>query len=342
MGAVIPKKVKEADVTRYLAEMGFLRTYQGKTRDMYDLGDYLLIVASDRLSIFDFVLPVLVPKKGEVLTALTHFWLTSVLSDFPNHLLPSENDADLNAVHDLKERYPELPLQRCLVVKKVNILDDEMILRHHIGGSVYKNYLATGMAGGHKLTPDLPKWSKLDKPIFTPSTKAEIGHDVNYDAVAFFNKHGKNGHKIVNMLMAAYMTAYAFAEKRGILILDTKFEGDYTMLADEVLTPDSSRFCDAEDWTRAMKEGREPQFKDKEPVRIFGKKIVTPFENNDGSIVGINKLEPTDPKHLSWIAALTFPDDIIRITTRRYLEILQRLTKKDLPEYQKEDMKIVA
>ena len=91
-----------------------------------------------------------------------------------------------------------------------------------------------------------------------------------------------------------------------------------------------------------MEQGRDPQFKDKEPVRIFGKKIITAFENDDGPIVGINKLEPTDPKHLNWIADLAFPDDVIKITTRRYLEIFQRLTGKDLPEYQKEDMKIAA
>lgn len=340
MGAIIPKNLVEKDVNRYLAEKGLKMTAQGKTRDIYDLENNLLIVASDRLSIFEFVLNTEVPYKGAVLTALVHFWLTKVLSNFPHHLTDSPINSELNAVHDLVSSFPELPLERSLVVKKVNILPFELIFRHHIGGSVYKKYLKTGMAGGQEITPSLPKWSKLDSPIFTPSTKEDTGHDINIDADYFIGKYGSRGHELVTMYSDGYQQAYAYAEERGIVILDTKFEGDFFLFADEVLTPDSSRFCDAENWREAMANGVEPAFLDKQVVRAWGETVETPFEKDGEKIIGLKGLDPEKPEHIEWVHNLEVPTEIINETTSRYLAIFERLTGMSLEAYQKEEMKI--
>ena len=344
MGALIPNSVKETDISLYLETMGLNRIYQGKTRDMYDLGNNILTVASDRLSIFDFVLSATVPLKGEVLTALTYFWLTDILKNYPHHLVDSIKYQGLNATHDLMDRYPELPLKRSLVIKKINILPYELIFRHHIGGSVYKKYLATEMAGGQKLTSNLPKWSKLKIPIFTPSTKEESGHDINIDATSFTAKYGNRGQKLVDMYRDGYQKAYAYAEKRGILILDTKFEGNFFLFADEVLTPDSSRFCDADNWRQAMKDGQEPAFLDKQIVRAWGETVTTPFNKKDDQkkIIGLKNLDPTNIKHVAWVHKLEIPGYIINETTKRYLAIFKRLTGYELYNYQNEQMKIVA
>lgn len=247
MGVAIPKMALETKMNALLEGAGYPRIHQGKVRDTYRI-DYelLLVLATDRLSIFDFVLPVVIPGKGMVLTALTHYWLTQVFNDYPHHLVNSDIDQKRNVIHELKYSIPGLDLRRCLGVKDLGheMLDFEMIFRHHIGGSVYKKYLETGMAGGHQLPLDLPKWSKLEEPIFTPSTKEDVGHDINVDAEYFFGKVGEEGKKTIAMLTEIYKKAYALAAENGIRILDTKFEGTLTTLADEILTPDSSRFVD--------------------------------------------------------------------------------------------------
>ena len=322
MGAKIPELAIEKSMNRMLETAGYPRIHQGKVRDTYRISDKcLLVVATDRLSIFDFVLPVLIPCKGAVLTGLAHYWLTQVFADYPHHLI----DASLgfNTVQELKNELPELDLKRCLVVKDLSneILNFEMIFRHHIGGSVYKKYLETGTAGGHKLPPDLPKWSKLDEPIFTPSTKEDVGHDINVDAEYFFEKTGPKGKATVAMLQEIYKLAYAVAALKGIRILDTKFEGTLTTIADEILTPDSSRFVDNRNWKIAMEEGRDPDFLDKEPVRIWGKSIKTDF-----NVTGINKLTPVNPEHTAFVHSLEIPQDIITTTTNRYNNIFERIT----------------
>ena len=324
MGAKIPELAIEQAMNRMLEAAGYARIHQGKVRDTYRISDsFLLVVATDRLSIFDFVLPVLIPGKGAVLTALTHFWLTQVFTNYSHHLVNSEKNLSHNAVNELKHELPELDLKRCLVVKDLSkdMLDFEMIFRHHIGGSVYKKYLETGTAGGHKLPPNLPKWSRLDEPIFTPSTKEDVGHDVNVDARYFFEKTGKKGKTIVAMLKEVYKRAYASAALKGIRILDTKFECTFTTLADEILTPDSSRFVDNNDWEIAMKEGRDPDFLDKEPVRIWGKSVETDF-----GVTGINKLDPLNPEHVAFVHSLEIPQDIITNTSNRYDNIFKRIT----------------
>lgn len=344
----VPKNLRNDTTSEYLKENGYERIHQGKVRDTYFLDKFLLLlIASDRISIFDFVLNALVPFKGEVLTALTHFWLTRILKKFDNHLEPSELYPGANAAYDLRESLlADLPIERCLVVKNFDgqVYPFEMIFRHHIGGSVYKKYLETGKAGGNDLPPNLPQWSKLDKPIFTPSTKEEVGHDVNVNAEYFFNEmeksgKGKEAHEIVELLMDAYSIAYAFAEEKGILIVDTKMEAALRTIIDEILTPDSSRYVFKEDWKKAMKEGRDPQFLDKEPVRIWGKTIGTPFfDKNDKQIVGINKLDPENPEHVDFVHSLVIPEKIIQDTADRYLKLFVMITGVSLEYYQRESM----
>ncbi|MFA4942815.1 MAG: phosphoribosylaminoimidazolesuccinocarboxamide synthase [Patescibacteria group bacterium] len=326
-----------------MSSCGLTRVSQGKVRDTWRLNlDRLLVVATDRISIFDFVLNALITKKGEVLTALTHFWLTKVLGDkFSHHLVASKIDERFNAAYGLKAgRLPNLPIERCLVVKDLTglIYIFEMIFRLFIGGSVFKKYQETSMAGGHLLPPNLPKWSKLDKPIFTPSTKEDVGHDVNVDVDYFFAEMTKTKSRaeieaVVENLAKAYLKAYEYAESRGVLILDTKFEVAGMEIVDEILTPDSSRFALAEDWKKAMAEGRDPYFYDKQIVRDWGSKVETPF-----GVVGINKLNPANPEHVSFVHSLELPDEISQETTRRYLTIFKLITSCSLEDYQREEM----
>jgi len=217
--------------------------------------------------------------------------------------------------------------------------DFEMIFRHHIGGSVFKKYQETGIAGGHILPKGLPQWSKLDEPIFTPSTKAEVGHDVNVDEDYFFKVMTERGlHNeaqfVVAQLADAYKAAYAYAAENGILILDTKFEVAGPIFADEILTPDSSRFVKEDDWREAMEKGQNPKFLDKQPIRDWGSTVETPFYKDGNQIVGINKLDPENEEHLEFVHSLIVPEEVIFDATRRYLEIFNLLTGYPLEEYQ--------
>lgn len=318
--AKIPERVKNASIIPSIKEY---LVYQGKVRDTYRLpyGDdsLLLLCATDRLSIFDFVLNTLVPHKGEILTALTEFWFTEIISEFPNHLIPSIACPEKNYAFDLKETFSDIPLNRCLAVEEVEIPPYEMIFRHHLGGSVYKEYEKTGMAGGQNLPAGLPKWSCLDQPLFTPSTKSKDGHDVNISASDYYEAMGEKGRESVKMFKDAYEKAYAFAREKGIIILDTKFEG-LDIVADEVLTPDSSRFTTEEDWKKAIREKRDPIFYDKEVVRQWGKTVKTPF-----GTTGIHTLDPENSEHVAFVHGLEVPAEIIEETSRRYFSIFYRI-----------------
>lgn len=350
--ANIPKGLQFDDLSRYLQLHGLRLLSQGKVRDTYYLDEQtLLVVASDRISVYDFNLNPLIPMKGMSLTVLTHFWLTKVLSHYPNHLVPSKYGPKLNlnanAAYDLKEDFLyELPLERCLVVKNMTgkLYPFEMIFRHHIGGSVYKNYLEAGIAGGHQLPLGLPKWSKLDYPIFTPSTKVDIGNDVNVDADYFFAEMGKKGlekeaRETVDMLTEAYEEAYEYAKERGIIIIDSKFEVAGKMLIDEVLTPDSSRYVSKEDWEQAMDEGREPNFLDKQPVRDWAATVKTPFFDKNGQpIVGINKLNPENEEHVAFVHGVIVPENVISEASERYVRISEMIIGRTLKEYRETEM----
>lgn len=325
----LPENVKNDSVIKSFQK--FL-IHQGKARDIYQLdAKTLLMVATDRISIFDFVLPALVPQKGDVLTALTHFWLKRVLLNIiPNHLVDCNQYPSRNLAFVLHKFFPEIQPRRSLAVCKTNIMPFEMIFRHHLGGSVYKNYQKT----------NVPKWTRLAMPLFTPSTKAESGHDINIPAIEFYQQTGEAGRRAVDMLRAAYRKTYDYAEQRGILILDTKFEYGLDkhgnlLVCDEALTPDSSRFTTVEDWETAMKEGREPIFYDKEPVRQWGKTIETTFTDGGGEkVVGINNLDPANLDHVDFVHSLEVPQHITTETTKRYKQIFKMLTKMELEEYQ--------
>lgn len=336
--AKIPEIVAESAASKTLNSLGLKRIHQGKVRDTYELqSGELLVCATDRLSIFDFVLPVTVPRKGEYLTALTHFWLTKAIAGHQNHLVYSDTGNGQNAAHDYMELSPHFPIERCLVVVKKNVLPYELIYRHHIGGSVFGKYLETGMAGGQKIQSGLPKWSRLDGPIFTPSTKEDSGHDVNIDTGTFL-ENVSNGRVIAGLGKQIYMEAYNYAKSKGILILDTKMEmSDDGTIVDEILTTDSSRFVDTEDWESAMKKGEDPAFYDKEVVRIWGKMLETPF-----GVTGIHKLDPENPKHLAFVHSLKVPEYVISSMVNRLDSIFCRLARKSLDKYQAEDMYITA
>jgi phosphoribosylaminoimidazole-succinocarboxamide synthase len=341
--AKIPEKVKNAFIIKGLEK--YLQS-QGKVRDIYRVpisGKYAkLLLATDRISIFDFVLPALIPSKGEVLTALSHFWMTKVLKKYPNHLFvaktgsPGKPDFAASLLNN-----HAIPSTRCLAVKELEIMKYELIFRGHLGGSVYKKYLETGTVAGEKLPPGIPKWTKLDTPLFTPSTKEDDGHDVNITAEEFYQSTGDKGVRAVKMLGAVYAEAYKFAKKKGLLILDTKFEVGIdergnVIIADEVLTPDSSRYTTPNNFKEAVAEKREPIFYDKETVRIWGKEVKTPFMGEDNlPIIGIDKLDPRNEEHVKFVHSLSIHKDIILDTTSRYQLILYRIAGHTLRDYQK-------
>jgi phosphoribosylaminoimidazole-succinocarboxamide synthase len=338
MGAKRPPNLAENKWSEYLFKQGLDLIHQGKVRDTFRIsGNKLLVLATDNISIFNFVLNAEIPYKGECLTALTHFWLTGLLKDYPNHLKQVDDSQMVNAVHDYKKQIPELPIERCLVVRDLSekMFPFEFIYRHHIGGSIYKDYLANGGKFDiYSLPPNLPKWSKLDSPIFTPTDKSE--DDERVSVADFLEKTGDDGAITQTMLEEIYKKAYAYAEKCGVLILDTKFEAAYMYLSDEVLTMDSSRFADKADWEDAVANGREPNFMDKQYVREWGKTVRTPF-----GVTGLDNLKGSNSKHIEFVHGLKVPNSVIAITTERYLNIFSRLTGLSLEQYQKDAMGII-
>lgn len=337
--SLIPERLSNDETQRYLKKFGCGRIHQGKVRDTYRYSkDQLLVVATDRISIFDFVLNAEIPGKGEILTALTHFWLTTGFKKIPNHFVPSIFNKNFNASWDIREtELPDLPIERCLIVKDLTdtMEDFEFIFRHHLGGSVYDTYTKTSKVAGNFVKPNKPKWAKMKTPLFTPSTKAKRGHDINIDTWRYYNKAGENGKKLVALLELMYKKAYRYAEERGILILDTKFEASANVLtiADEILTPDSSRFVYTHDWLIAMEQKKDPPFLDKQVVRDWGANITLPDGNK-----GIKNLKPTNPEHVKFVHNQELPSSIIRKVQRNYHTLFRILTGMTLKQYQKKQM----
>jgi phosphoribosylaminoimidazole-succinocarboxamide synthase len=240
---------------------------RGKVRDIYDLGDRLLLVATDRISAFDVILPTDIPDKGKILTALSIYWF-GVMKDIVPHHLISTNVDDFPAVcHPHKTKLEG----RSMLVKKSTPAPVECIVRGYLAGSGWKDYQNTGAVCGIPLPKGLMEASRLDQPIFTPSTKAPVGaHDVNITFDQMVQKVGiKKAEKMRDATIAIYSRARAIAEKKGIIIADTKLEfgieGDDIMLIDEVLTPDSSRFWPADGYH----PGKTPDSFDKQFVRDY-------------------------------------------------------------------------
>jgi phosphoribosylaminoimidazole-succinocarboxamide synthase len=247
-----------------LPGIAFLR--RGKVRDIYDLGDSLLMIASDRISAFDVVLPNGIPGKGKLLTRISIYWFRQMEDIIKNHLISTK-----------VEDYPSECLQyrdqledRSMVVKKAEQLPVECIVRGYLSGSGWKEYQKSGSVCGIKLPPGLKESSRLEYPIFTPSTKADEGHDVNISFEETENIVGKQtAERLRDISLKIYLKARDIAEKKGIIIADTKFEfGIYDndlILIDEILTPDSSRF-----WSAASYEpGKGQDSYDKQIIRDY-------------------------------------------------------------------------
>jgi len=275
---------------------------RGKVRDIYDLGETLLIVATDRISAFDVVLPNAVPEKGRVLTQISKYWFAKTSDIVRNHLISMEvKDYPVEC-----RRYTAVLEGRSMLVKKSQPLPVECIVRGYLTGSGLKEYKSTGSVSGIKLPPGLTEASLLPEPIFTPSTKAEMGeHDMNIAFEAVVQLVGADtAEKIKKYTLAIYKRACELAEPKGIIIADTKLEfGIYNgdvILIDEVLTPDSSRFWPKNDY----KEGFVQKSFDKQFVRDY---LLS----------------------LSWDQkppAPVLPDDVVNKTSEKYLEVLEMLT----------------
>ncbi len=278
---------------------GLQKLKSGKVREVFDLGDALLFVASDRLSAFDVVLPDPIPDKGRVLTALSEFWFKKTAHIVPNHLLTSSYAAIARRVGD-----HEVLRGRSMLVRKCRPLPVECIVRGYLSGSGWKEYRQSGTVCGIKLPAGLVESSQLPKPIFTPSTKAETGHDENisFEQAAEILGVAVAG-QVRDAAVAVYQFAREYAAQRGIIIADTKFEfgfdGAQLLLIDEALTPDSSRFWPADQYRPG---GPQPSF-DKQYVRDYLETLSW-------------DKKPPGP---------ALPPEVVRRTSEKYLEALQRL-----------------
>ena len=286
---------------------GIEKFRSGKVRDIYDLGDSLLFVASDRISAFDNILPNPIPDKGKVLTLISLFWFDLLSDVTKNHLVT----ADVSKYPDELKPHAAMLKNRSMIVRKVEIVPIECVVRGYLAGSGWKEYQASKTVCGISLPDGLTIGSKLPEPIFTPATKEESGHDINISqdemkkiidpAVA---------EKIVNTSIAIYKKASEHAASKGIILCDTKFEfgllDGELILADEVLTPDSSRFWPADTY----KPGSSPKSFDKQYVRDY-------LETLDW-----NK-QPPVPE---------LPEEVIAKTREKYVEAYERITGKTFPE----------
>jgi len=283
---------------------------RGKVRDIYDLGDHLLMVATDRLSAFDVVLPTPIPRKGEVLTRLSAWWFARMDEVVPNHfvaVITAENAESL-----VPFPVPAALFARSMIVRKAQRYDAECVVRGYLAGSGWKDYQRTGSVCGIPLPEGLEESQRLPEPIFTPSTKAEAGgHDENID---YEQLEAIVGAEPANAMRkrsrAVYDYAHQVALERGLIIADTKFEfgliNEETVLIDEVLTPDSSRFWPLDEYEPG---GSQPSF-DKQPLRDW--MVASGWRAGD--------------------EAPEVPDDVVAATAERYLGVYKILTGDDLPE----------
>jgi phosphoribosylaminoimidazole-succinocarboxamide synthase len=296
---------EEVPVTE-LAVEGVLPLHRGKVREMYDLGDRLLMVATDRISAFDCILPGGIPGKGKVLTALSVAWFRALDEVVAHHFL-SEDLSQLPA--PFQARLSELE-GRSLIVKKAERFDVECVVRGYLAGSGWKEYCGNGAVCGIRLPEGLRESDRLPEPIFTPATKEDDGHDENISFDRMVGVVGRDAAEELRRLsVSLYTNLAAYCETRGIIVADTKFEfgrvGDRITLIDEVLTPDSSRF-----WpTDRYEPGRSQESFDKQFVRDW-------LQTS-----GWDKSPPAPP----------LPEDVARATSARYREAYERLVDPAQP-----------
>jgi phosphoribosylaminoimidazole-succinocarboxamide synthase len=287
-----------------LADLKLVR--RGKVRDVYTVDDdHLLIVATDRISAFDCILPTAIARKGEVLTSLSKFWFEKLAHVVSNHLVTT----DIDEMPKIVERAESIN-RRSMLVRKASVFPIECVVRGYLVGSGWKDYLKTGEVCGHKLPENLPESAELEEPIFTPSTKAEEGHDENISEQQVRGIIGdETTERLREFSLRLYEEARDYARSRGIIIADTKFEfgrdkNGEIILVDEALTPDSSRFWPAESYSPGKSQ---PSF-DKQFVRDYLETL------------NWDKRPPAPP----------LPAEVSNATTSRYLEAYRLLTGEDL------------
>ncbi len=293
-----------------IAELKFLRS--GKVRDLYEVDDdHLLLVASDRISAFDCVLPNAIPHKGTVLTQLSRFWFARFAEFVANHLVAARvEDFPPDLQTHLSTASKTYLDNRAMLVRKAEVVPFECVVRGYLAGSGWKEYQQTGAVCGHPLPPGLTEAAQLPTALFTPATKAESGHDINVSVAVMAAAVGADlTAQLEQISLQLYRAAAAYAETRGIIICDTKFEfglrDGVIVLVDEVLTPDSSRFWPLDQYAAGKTQ---PSF-DKQYVRDYLEALAW------------DKRPP----------APALPSEVIQATSKKYLEAYRLLTGSDLP-----------
>lgn len=317
----IPRSVAFDEGSQLLLDHGLVRVHSGKVRDTFvnpNRPDVLLVYTTNRLSIFDFVLGTTVPFKGEVLNALSVFFLKKVLASFPNHLLAVGED--INGFLPRKLRHVDHLKKNVLVVRKLKMIPVEFIVRGYLTGSGLLSYQESGSVCGISLPSGLVDGSKIYSPIFTPTTKEDVGHDEPMSSSVVKSRYPVAS----NAAVAVYRTVCDFLSKRGIILADTKLEFGFndnngTILGDEVCTPDSSRFWLSSDWEKSP--GKSPVGYDKQIVREWGKGI------------GINKMSPNSPDDAYSVGNIPVPSSVVAQTSSTYLQILRMITDCTVDEF---------
>lgn len=281
------------------------KSSHGKVRDIYDLGDTLLIVTSDRISAFDVVFPNLIPDKGRILNGISAHFFRKTATMLPNHFITDNVDDYPAELHP----FADYLAGRSMLVKKTRVIPFECIVRGYISGSAWSEYKRTSTVGGMMIAEDMQESQKFAKALFTPSTKASEGHDIN---ISYREMLAHMDEWIARYLKDKSLELYNYAhdllKKEGILVADTKFEfgsiGNEIILIDECLTPDSSRFWDIQSY----QIGSSPKSFDKQYIRDY--------------LIEIGWDKQTDPPHL--------PDEVVAKTREKYLSVYKIITGKDL------------
>jgi phosphoribosylaminoimidazole-succinocarboxamide synthase len=287
------------------ANLPFEEFKKGKVRDIYDIGEHLLLVVTDRISAFDWVLHEAIPYKGICLTQISAFWFNFFKDLIPNHMISATIDDFPERFHSYRKEL----FGRSMLVKKAKVIPIECIVRGYISGSAWKSYQKNQTVCGIHLSGGMQESEQFEQPLFTPSTKAETGHDENISYDQMVKIIGReNAEQLHDISLKIYNKAATYAREKGIIIADTKFEfgkiDDQIIIVDELLTPDSSRFWPADSYT----PGKSQESFDKQFVRDY--LLSTGWDKN------------STPPHL--------PDSVIEGTKQRYLEAYERLTEKKL------------
>ncbi|MDG6218599.1 MAG: phosphoribosylaminoimidazolesuccinocarboxamide synthase [Candidatus Thermoplasmatota archaeon] len=286
-------------------KLPFKQFKKGKVRDIYDIGEQLLLIVTDRISAFDWVLPETIPYKGICLTQISAFWFDYFKDIIPNHMIT----ADVQNFPDELQEHSEELYGRSMLVKKATVIPIECIVRGYISGSAWKSYQKDNTVCGMKLASGMKESEQFDQPLFTPSTKADTGHDENISYEEMEKIIGtEDAFTLKELSLKIYKTAAEYARRKGIIIADTKFEfgkiDDQIIIVDELLTPDSSRFWPSNEYQPGKGQ---PSF-DKQYVRDY--LSTTSWDKN------------SPPPHL--------PEYVVSGTQKRYLEAYEKLTGEKL------------